>query len=145
MRFAYPARLQRAGVDEIVVSFRNLPECLTSGADEAEALTEAADALEEAIAGRMNRTDLIPAPSPRRAGEHLVSVPPTRRRRRRCGSRCGRAAQATVPWPHASASTRRPCAACSIRDAAPPQTAFTRRCGRSATISWSRPALRDGD
>ena len=75
MRFAYPARLQRAGVEEIVVSFRDLPECLTSGADEAEALTEAADALEEAIAGRMNRTDLIPAPSPRRAGEHIVSVP----------------------------------------------------------------------
>ena len=75
MRFAYPARLQRTGADEIVVSFRDLPECLTSGADEAEALTEAADALEEAIAGRMNRTDIIPAPSPRRTGEHSVSVP----------------------------------------------------------------------
>ena len=75
MRFTYPARLQRTGTNEIVVSFRDLPECLTSGADEAEALTEAADALEEAIAGRMNRTDLIPAPSPRRAGERLVSVP----------------------------------------------------------------------
>ena len=75
MRFTYPARLQRTGADEIVVSFRDLPECLTSGADEAEALAEAADALEEAIAGRMNRTDLIPAPSPRRAGERSVSVP----------------------------------------------------------------------
>ena len=75
MRFTYPARLQRTGADEIVVSFRDLPEFLTSGADEAEALTEAADALEEAIAGRMNRTDIIPAPSPRRADEHLVSVP----------------------------------------------------------------------
>ena len=75
MRFTYPARLQRTGADEIVVSFRDLPECLTSGTDEAEALTEAADALEEAIAGRMNRTDIIPAPSPRRAGEQLVSVP----------------------------------------------------------------------
>ena len=67
MRFAYAARLQRTGVDEIVVSFRDLPECLTSGTDEAEALFEAADALEEAIAGRMNRTDVILAPSPRRA------------------------------------------------------------------------------
>ncbi|MCY3701875.1 MAG: hypothetical protein OXG16_04220 [Rhodospirillales bacterium] len=75
MRFTYPARLQRTGVDEIVVSFRDLPECLTSGTDEAEALFEAADALEEAIAGRMNRTDVIPAPSPRRAGEHLVAAP----------------------------------------------------------------------
>ena len=75
MRFTYPARLHHTGTDEIVVSFRDLPECLTSGADEAQALSEAADALEEAIAGRMNRTDRIPAPSPRRAGERLVSVP----------------------------------------------------------------------
>ena len=76
MRFIYPARLQRFGADEIVVSFRDLPECLTSGADEAEALTEAADALEEAIAGRIGDRDSIPRPSPRRAGERWVSVPP---------------------------------------------------------------------
>ena len=75
MRFTYPAHLQCTGANEIVVSFRDLPECLTSGADETEALAEAADALEEAIAGRMNRTDLIPAPSPRQPGEFLVSVP----------------------------------------------------------------------
>ena len=53
MRFVYPARLRRAGPGEIVVSFRDLPECLTSGRDEVEALTEAGDALEEAIAGRI--------------------------------------------------------------------------------------------
>ena len=76
MRFTYPARLQRFGADETVVSFRDLPECLTSGADEAEALTEAADALEEAIAGRIDDRESIPRPSPRRAGEHWVSVPP---------------------------------------------------------------------
>ena len=75
MRFTYPARLQRTGADEIVVSFRDLPECLTSGTDEKEALAEAADALEEAIAGRMNRTDFIPVPSPRRADEYSVAVP----------------------------------------------------------------------
>ena len=46
MRFVYPARLRRASADEIVVSFRDLPECLTSGRDEAEALFEAQDALE---------------------------------------------------------------------------------------------------
>ena len=57
-------------------SFRDLPECLTSGAQEVEALAEAADALEEAIAGRMVDDDAIPRPSARRAGEHLVAVPP---------------------------------------------------------------------
>ena len=75
MRFVYPARLRRASADEIVVSFRDLPECLTSGRDEAEALFEAQDALEEAIAGRMNRVDCIPIPSPRKNGERLVAVP----------------------------------------------------------------------
>ena len=77
MRFIYPARLHRAGPDEIVVSFRDLPECLTSGATDAEALTEAADALEEAIAGRIVDGDPIPPPSPRRSGERRVAVPPT--------------------------------------------------------------------
>lgn len=71
MRFIYPARLQRASPDEVDVSFRDLPECLTCGTGEADALAQAADALEEAIAGRMNRTDVIPVPSPRLAGEYL--------------------------------------------------------------------------
>ncbi len=75
MRFTYPAQLQRTGVDEIVVSFRDLPECLTSGADETEALAEAADALEEAIAGRIDDPEPIPEPSTCRPGEYLVSVP----------------------------------------------------------------------
>ena len=75
MRFTYPARLRPDCTGELVVSFRDLPECLTSGADIAEALTEAADALEEAIAGRINRIDTIPIPSPRRAGEYPVAVP----------------------------------------------------------------------
>ena len=75
MRFTYPARLRPDSTGELIVSFRDLPECLTSGADEAEALAEAADALEEAIAGRINRADSIPVPSARRSGEHHVAVP----------------------------------------------------------------------
>ena len=55
MRFTYPARLRRDSTGELIVSCRDLPECLTSGASEAEALAEAADALEEAITGRINR------------------------------------------------------------------------------------------
>ena len=77
MRFIYPARLHRASPDEIVVSFRDLPECLTSGATEAEALIEAADALEETIAGRIVDGDPIPPPSARRSRERRVAVPPT--------------------------------------------------------------------
>jgi antitoxin HicB len=75
MRFTYPARLRPDSTGELIVSFRDLPECLTSGADEAEALAEAADALEEAIAGRIDDAERIPVPSTRRSGEHLVAVP----------------------------------------------------------------------
>ena len=77
MRFVYPARLHRTGPDEIVVSFRDLPECLTSGGNHAQALAEATDALEEAIAGRIMDGNPIPPPSARRTGEHRVAVPPT--------------------------------------------------------------------
>ena len=75
MRFIYPARLKRASPSEIIVSFRDLPECLTSGANEAEALVEARDALEEAIAGRIDDLEAIPAPSARKTGEYLIAVP----------------------------------------------------------------------
>ena len=75
MRFTYPARLRPDSTGHLVVAFRDLPECLTSGADEREALAEAADALEEAIAGRIDDAEPIPVPSARRSGEHLVAVP----------------------------------------------------------------------
>ena len=41
MRFQYPAELWNAGPNEVVVSFRDIPGCHTSGKDEAEALEEA--------------------------------------------------------------------------------------------------------
>ena len=76
MQFRYPARLRPDDSGELVVSFRDLPECLTSGMDEADALLEARDALEEAIAGRIDDGEPIPAPSGQRAGEQLIAVPP---------------------------------------------------------------------
>ena len=75
MRFTYPANLEQYSEDEIVVSFRDLPECLTSGEDETEALLEAEDALEEAVAGRMDDGEPIPAPSAPLPGEHMVALP----------------------------------------------------------------------
>ena len=75
MHFVYPALLQPDRTGEVIVSFRDLPECLTSGSGEAEALIEAVDALEEAIAGRIKRGDDIPAPSTQRLGERRVAVP----------------------------------------------------------------------
>ena len=76
MQFVYSARFARTAPDEIVVSFRDLPECLTSGTDEYDAFVEACDALEEAIAGRIDDGDPIPVPSPARTSERDVPVPP---------------------------------------------------------------------
>ena len=76
MQFRYPARFHPDRSGEITVSFRDFPECLTSGADESAALAEARDALEEAVAGRIDDDEPIPAPSRRRAGEQYIAVPP---------------------------------------------------------------------
>lgn len=75
MRFIYPARPHHTASHEIPISFRDLPESLTSGTTEAEALTEAEDVMEEAIVGRIGAAELIPHPSGRHAGEHRVAVP----------------------------------------------------------------------
>ena len=75
MRFAYPAELWHSGTDEVVVSFRDIEWCHTSGVDEAEALEEAQDALEEAIAALIADNEPIPAPSEPLSGERLVAVP----------------------------------------------------------------------
>lgn len=51
---------------------------LPFGIDSVEdALAEAADALEEAIAGRIDDGREIPEPSAKKRGEHSVSVPPS--------------------------------------------------------------------
>ena len=76
MQFIYPANLARTAEDEVVVSFRDLPECLTSGADADDALVAAVDALEEALAGRIDDGEPIPTPSAAEPDDHTVTVPP---------------------------------------------------------------------
>ena len=46
------------------------------GKDRAEALDQAADCIEEAIAGRIRRGDEIPVPSKAKANQPVVPVPP---------------------------------------------------------------------
>ena len=73
---AWPATLVRDGEGRVQVRFPDFPEALTDGADEAEALAEAADCLAEAVAARIADREDLPAPSPLRRGLHAVPLPP---------------------------------------------------------------------
>ena len=59
-----------------VVTCRDLPEAITQGETIEQALVEAADCLEEAIAARVDDERDIPSPSAAKRGERLVSVAP---------------------------------------------------------------------
>lgn len=73
--FAYPVTLTPDMTDGgFVVTFEDIPEAITQGETVADALAEAADALEEAIAGRIRRGDRIPEASSA-AGRPRVFVP----------------------------------------------------------------------
>ena len=73
--FRYPARLNLGNDGAITIKFRDLPEAITWGHDTDDALYQAADCIDEAIAGRLRRGGSIPRPSKSRAGEILVDVP----------------------------------------------------------------------
>jgi antitoxin HicB len=77
MRYTYPARLEADEDGRLVVHFADLPEALTDGVDQAEALAEAADCLSEALAGRIHRQEQIPTPSSLERGMHAVEPEPT--------------------------------------------------------------------
>jgi antitoxin HicB len=71
--YSYPARLEPDEEGRLVVHFPDLPEALTDGADEAEALAEASDCLSTALAARIVNDEDIPSSSRLRQGQHLVA------------------------------------------------------------------------
>jgi antitoxin HicB len=72
-RYIFPARLEPDEEGRLVVHFPDLPDALTDGADEAEALAEAADCLSEALAARIVNDEEIPSPSQLRHEQYLVA------------------------------------------------------------------------
>jgi len=58
-----------------VVSFADFPEAITQGDTAEEAIEQAEDCLEEAVANRIAMNLPLPKASPRAAGQALVSVP----------------------------------------------------------------------
>ena len=74
-QFTYPATITQDKAGYFLVTFPDFPETATDGETLETALYEAADALEEAIAGRINRAEVIPRPARRKAKQALVPVP----------------------------------------------------------------------
>ena len=58
-----------------VVKFRDIPEAITQGDDDAEAMAMAEDVLISSIEYYLENKRQIPAPSQAQAGERLVSLP----------------------------------------------------------------------
>ena len=58
-----------------MITFRDIPEAITQGNGEKDALWQAADCLEEAIAGRIADGREIPKASSAARGERLIPVP----------------------------------------------------------------------
>ena len=74
--FVYPARFERGDKPGVlVIAFRDVPEAITQGNGERDALWQAADCLEEAIAGRIADGGEIPKASAAARGERLIPVP----------------------------------------------------------------------
>jgi len=77
-QFTYTVKLTPDKQDGgYVVTCRDLPEAITQGNSVEDALVEAADALEEAIAARIDDGREIPEPTAKKRGERSVSVPPS--------------------------------------------------------------------
>lgn len=74
--YQYPVNFKRAEEGGFVITFPDVPEAITQAETIEEALEEAADALEEAIIGRINTGEEIPAPSVPRKRQYLIPVPP---------------------------------------------------------------------
>lgn len=74
--FIYPAVLTPDDEEGgFVVTFVDLPEAVTQGEDVDNALEEATDCLDEAVANRMTMGMPIPKPSRIDKGHHAVSLP----------------------------------------------------------------------
>ncbi|WP_323142733.1 type II toxin-antitoxin system HicB family antitoxin [Massilia phyllosphaerae] len=71
----YPAIFTPADEGGFVVTFRDIPEAITQGDDEAEAFAMAADALLTAMDFYFEDRRPVPAPSAPEDGERLIDLP----------------------------------------------------------------------
>ena len=74
MNFIYPATIEDDGDGNFLVLFRDIPFAATEGNTLDQALAEAADCLDEAIASCIDDNEDIPTPSRLRKGEYPISL-----------------------------------------------------------------------
>lgn len=73
----YPVRLTPAVEGGFVVTFRDIPEAITQGDDEADAVAMAQEALITAMDFYFEDKREVPSPSALKSGEQLVALPPS--------------------------------------------------------------------
>ena len=73
--FDYPVLLKAAEEGGYIVTCRDLPSLITQGEDKADALSQAADAMDEVFATYMVEGLTFPAPSKPRRGEYSIAPP----------------------------------------------------------------------
>jgi len=76
MRYVYPVALEQDEDGLYVASARDVPEALTEGASESQAVGEMGAALAAALAGYSLEGRPLPLPSAAKPGEHMVPVEP---------------------------------------------------------------------
>jgi len=73
--FLYPVTLKRDENGGFVATFKDIPEAITQGETEAEALEAARDALETALEFYFEDNRRVPAPSRAKRGQPVVELP----------------------------------------------------------------------
>src|SRR3954462_444992 len=114
MRYAYPFELLPQPEGGFTVIFPDVPEAITQGDNEDEAVAMAEDALVAALSFYTDRAEPLPRPSPLAVIASLMPpllLPPSLR----FMTRCSQPGSRMLLWRGSSAPMRRRCAGFSIR------------------------------
>jgi antitoxin HicB len=76
MRGVFPVTLEEQPDGKILISFPDVPEALSEGMTEAEAMTEAVDCLVAALAGYISQGRDLPHASQSEVNAHAIALPP---------------------------------------------------------------------
>jgi len=76
MNMSYPVTLKSYQGGQVGVFFADVPEAITAGTNEAEALDRAQDALTVALSSYLDDGRALPVPSKAKRGQSMIALPP---------------------------------------------------------------------